>query len=79
VTLDFDPFGTPLCDECMKHWANERDRLDNSFRDAIATGLPFKPIKLAYFTAFHDGGHVKNDDWDAVDAADPTPTARFPY
>jgi hypothetical protein len=76
VTLRFDPFGWPLCDECRAHWDDEHDRLNDSFR-AVFLADPdpkqFLPVRRAYFTAFHDGGHVKNDDWDAVDEADPTP------
>jgi hypothetical protein len=55
----------------------EHDRLRDSWRAIIASGEPLKPVKDAYFTAFHDGGHVKNDDWDAVDAADPRPRIGF--
>jgi hypothetical protein len=79
VSLRFDPFGTPLCDECRRHWGREHDRLNDSFRAVLLadSDLPFGPVRDAYFTAFHNGGHVKNDDWDAVDAAENRPRSGF--
>jgi hypothetical protein len=77
--LRFDPFGEPLCDECQAHMSEEHDRLYDSFRAVILSDpdLPFGPVRRSYFRAFHYGGHVKNADWDAVDAAEDRPRNSF--
>ena len=73
MTLHFDPLSRPLCDECSAHWEHEHDRLNDSFRELFLSldqdTREFLRVRRSYFRAFHDGGHVKNADWDAVDLA----------
>jgi hypothetical protein len=75
--LRFDPFGMPVCNECMLHWEREGDRLSDSFRAVLASGEALKPVKCAYFVAFHDGGQVRREDELAVNAAEDRPRSRF--
>lgn len=77
MELHFDPFGTPLCAECRRHWGREGDRLDDSFRAVIASGEDFGEVKRAYFRAFHEGGHTKNAEELAVDQVEDRPLTGF--
>ena len=66
--LHFDIDVTPDCMLCQRHARIERDRLWDSFREvALAarargekSGL--RELRMSYFQAYHDRGHLKTED-----------------